>query len=156
LKALIDSFELDLLPLQITRPVSEDHGEGAHTRRRTSFLSQPQPLVRFGGHINATAQQLVNQTMGIPIELLKVNVVEDDEEGANLFSPSTEDMNSIEQSTNTTVDDLRRTVGSFDLENVEEEREGPPPSRVPQQVEKNGKKKRGMWRPRHSRRKVAE
>ena len=156
LKALIDSFELDLLPLQITRLVSEDHGESAHGRTRTSLLSLPQPLFRSGRHISATAQQLVTQTMGIPVESLKVNVVEDDEEGANLFSPSTEDMNSIEQSTNNTVDDLRRTVGSFDLENVEEVREGPPPSRVPQQVEKIGKMKRGIWKRRYSRMKLAE
>jgi hypothetical protein len=115
-------------------------------------------LFRSGRHINATAQQLVSQTMGITIESLNVNVVEDDEEGANLFSPSTEDMNSYEQSTNNTVDDLRRTVGSFDTENDEEEREGAPPSRVPQQVEKNGKMKRGIWKRtrRYPRKKVAE
>ena len=163
LKALIDSFELDLLPLQITRPVSQDHGEGADNNMNSSFLSQPQPLAR-SGYIHSTAQELVQQTMNIPIEPLGVNVVEQDEEdGINLFSPSTEDMNSIEQSTiNTadhlnTADDLRRTVGSFDLEDVVEERD--PPPRVRQRAErKAGMRGRGIWKRLGSRRfrRVAE
>jgi hypothetical protein len=159
LKALIDSFELDLLPMQITRPVSEDRDDSASATDNTAFLSQPQPFVRSSGSI---AQQLVTQTMGLRLESLKVDVVEDDEEGeVFLFSPNTEDMNSIEQSTHTgTVDDLRRTVGSFDNEEVEEEREGPPPH-VPQAVvavvTKKNKTRRSIWKRRQpQRQQVAE
>jgi hypothetical protein len=153
LKALIDSFELDLLPMQITRLISEDRDDGALDTSDSSSLSQPQPFVRSSGPI---AQQLTAQTMGLPLESLKVNVVEDDEESEIfLFSPNTEDMNSIEQSTHTgTVDDLRRTVGSFDneeVEEVEEEREGPP-SHVPQAVvAKKNKKRRSIWKRRQPR-----
>jgi hypothetical protein len=157
LKALIDSFELDLLPMQITRPVSEDRDDSASATDNTAFLSQPQPFVRSSGSI---AQQLVTQTMGLPLESLKVDAVEDDEEGeVFLFSPNTEDMNSIEQSTHT-VDDLRPTVGSFDNEEVEEEREGPPPH-VPQAVvavvTKKNKTRRSIWKRRQpQRQQVAE
>jgi hypothetical protein len=154
LKALIDSFELDFLPLNIKRLVSEDNGETDHAMNTaaTHHLSQPHPLVRSTVSVGA-GQQLVMQTMGIPLESLKVNVVEDDEEeDYNLFSPNTEDMNSIEENTDT-YDDLRRIVGSFE-ENEEEEREAPPPPVVPQQVEKKNKK-RGLWRRRQPPRQLA-
>jgi hypothetical protein len=156
LKALIDSFELDLMPMQITRLVSEDRCDSALLATDNSaFLSQPQPFVRSSGSI---AQLLITQTMGLPIESLKVNFVEDSDEGSEMFllSPNTEDMNSIVESAHTgTVDDLRRTVGSFnDEEEVEEERDGPPPH-VPAPravaVAKKKKTRRSIWKRRQPR-----
>ena len=119
LKALIDSFELDFLPLSIKRLVSEDHGETGRTMNTAAtHLSQPHPFVRSSASVGA-GQQFVMQTMDIPLESLKVNVVEDDEEeGYNLFSPNTEDMNSIDENTDT-YDDLWRTVGSSLMEWVD-------------------------------------
>jgi len=98
------------------------------------------------------AAVLITHTRNLSHEILRINVVENEandspqEVECDLWSPSSEDMNSqgyhpltdegnspIEASTEDNdqangepIDDLRRTVGSFDLESVQEEREGVP------------------------------
>ena len=93
------------------------------------------------------------QTTGESQEILRINIVENDvgdkeyqqEVECDLWTPNSDDMNSYhplvdddEENNGTNnnnnnnndhdepIDDLRRTVGSFDLESVQEEREGVP------------------------------
>jgi hypothetical protein len=95
--------------------------------------------------------------MGLPSESLKADVVEDDDDEESedfMFSPNTEDINSIEQSTHT-VDHLRHRVGSFDneREEVKGEHEGPSPN-VPKAAvaAKKNKTRRSIWKRRQSQR----
>jgi hypothetical protein len=116
--------------------------------------------------------QLVPQTMRIFTEPLSMNIVEEnyDDAGTHLFSPGTVDMASIEMSTfdhNRMDEDLRRTVGSFDSEDVQEDRDSPPlvastiaerqlqPNRMNLATKKKAKK-RSFWKKRFSRKKAAE
>jgi hypothetical protein len=150
LKALIDSFELDILNLNISRMVSEDQADESHPKESsgTSF-QQPLPLARsWGPVVNETVQELTSQTMALSLQHLDVNWVEDereDRENLDLFSPNTLDMRSIEQSParspadSIEEDDLRRTVGSFDQEEDIEEREQAPATNAQQQAT------RGKW-----------
>lgn len=149
LKALIDSFELDLVNLNITRMVSEDQADEIDDQKdSTTLFLQPLPLVRSWGPIdNGDAQSMPFP----PLERLDLNLVEDeheDRENLDLFSPNTLDMQSIEQSSarspaetidNDQYEDLRRTVGSFDQEeNVEERDEAPP-------LDRQQRVARGKW-----------
>jgi len=100
----------------------------------------------------AKSQQHVSKAMGTSMDSLEINVVKDEEKATDLFSPSTEAMKSIEQS-NMRVDDLRRAVGSFDMEEVVEDREGPP---TVESRKKKHKNKRGIWKRRRFRKKTSE
>jgi hypothetical protein len=156
LKGLIDSFELDLQPLKITHLVSEDRADSTMEMKKGEQWTEPRALVRSSGPL---ASQLVRQTMALPSVVVDISVVEeeeDEEDNIYLSSPSTEDMNSIEQ-TIEEVDDLRRTVGSFDNSCEVEEREGPPGETETEPQRTKKKAKRSMWRRRISRRhQVAE
>ena len=77
LKAIIDSFELELLPIQIARLVSEDYGEKNSLGKKLMPAVRPSKLLA----VDNTAHDLVRQTMSIPLEPLQVNIVEEDEEG---------------------------------------------------------------------------
>jgi hypothetical protein len=127
MKALIDSFQLDLPPLQISRMVSDDYDEQRADRRQSSSLALPPPvpLTRSSGTlIRNPAQEIVARSLGIRFEAAEVNLIPEEEEGHNLFSPTTVDMKSIEESRDED-EDVRRAVGSFDRED-NEERDGPP------------------------------
>lgn len=146
MKALIDSFQLDLPPLQISRMVSDDYDEQQADRRQSSSLALPPPvpLTRSSGTlIRNPAQEIVARSLGIRFEAPKVIVTpeEEEEEVHNLFSPTTVDMKSIEESRDE-VEDVRRAVGSFDMEE-NEERDGPPANeREPTATKRD---KRSSW-----------
>lgn len=141
LKAVIDSFELDIVNLNISRMVSDDQGEEADTPRRTRSIEEPLPLVRSWGPVDTGgSQHVVSQTVNSssfhPLEYHMLHSDDEDEdddrnrENPDLYSPTTQDMRSMEpsptRSLNTMDDDLRRTIGSFDTEDPIEQREGPP------------------------------
>jgi hypothetical protein len=156
MKALIDSFQLDLPPLQISRMVSDDCDEQRVDIRRSSSvgLPPPIPLTRSSGTlIRSPAQEIVARSLGIRFEAPKVNLIPEEEEGHNLFSPTTVDMKSIEESRDE-VEDVHRTVGSFERED-NEGRDGPPTDERELIATKRGK--RSNWfRIRAHRTKVAE
>jgi hypothetical protein len=141
LKALIDSFELDILNLNISRMVSEDQvnisrmvsedqGDESHPKESGTSFPQPLQLARSWGPIeNGAVQQMSSQSMALSLDCPYLNLVEDereDRENLDLFSPNTLDMRSIEQwsarspAESIEEDDLRRTVGSFD-QSIEED-----------------------------------
>lgn len=149
LKALIDSFELDLI--SISRLVSHDTDD-EEDETVAPFLNQPFPLVRSWAPTNDSGtlqQQLVSQTMALSLQPIDINIVEDEErearENLDLYSPNTLDMESILSSSvagtpDSMEDDLRRTVGSFDRDDdVVEEREAAPPMDFQDQA------MRGKW-----------
>ena len=152
LKAIIDSFDLVLLNLDITRVVSEDQADEIDPKASATSLTQPP--VRLWGHIgNGPNQHFAPQTMGLNLESLDLNLVEDergDQENLNIFSPDTLDMRSIDQSSvrshaeTLEDDDLRRTIGSFDQYDYQalEERDEPP-NVDPQHHGEHGA--RGKW-----------
>lgn len=152
LKSLIDSFELDLLNFNITRMVSEDQGDEMYAKEPTTSFPQPLPLVRSWGLVdNGGYQPLGSESSAHSLQRLELNLIEDereDRENYDLFSPNTLDMQSIEQSSERSPtetieeDDLRRTVGSFDQEEVVEEREAAP-AVVPQQQPARAKWSKG-------------
>jgi hypothetical protein len=157
LKALIDVFQLDLPPLQISRMVSEDR-EDIDCHRHATSLPLPPQLVRSNSPDLHETYKLSLQNRLIPCEESRewIRLEDDDDDGDdderrdNLFSPSTADMNSIEHQ----VDDLRRTIGSFDMEDVEGEREGPPAFEARNHVERKQGRLRRRWRRPHFRRAV--
>lgn len=156
MKALIDSFQLDLPPLQISRTVSADCDEQRADIRQSSSLGLPPPvpLTRSrGALIRNPAQEIVARSLGIRFEAPKVNLIPDEEEGHNLFSPTTVDMKSIEESRDE-VEDVRRTVGSFDREDNGERDRPPVDEREPIATKRD---KRSKWfRIRAHKTKVAE
>jgi hypothetical protein len=158
MKALIDSFQLDLPPLPLSRIVSDDCDEQRAGRHLSSSLGLPPPLplIRSSGAlIRNPAQEIVARSLGIRFEAPKVNLIQEEEEGRNLFSPTTVDMKSIEESRDE-VEDVCRTTGSFDREdNDNEERDGPPADEREDIATKRGK--RSNWfRVRAHKTKVAE
>ena len=158
IKALIDSFHLDMPQVHLARIVSDDREDITRTVRKSAGVSAcmmscfgpPIPLVRSSGPVLKTvAQEIVARSKGItvgePFVNLAGNGIED--QRVSLFSPNTADMNSIENSNPDYDDDLRRTAGSYDREEEENEREGAPGmQRVPE-----GKKNTGHWRRIHTR-----
>lgn len=150
LKAVIDSFELDIVNLNISRMVSDDQGDEGDAPRRMRSIAEPLPLVRSWGPIdNGGSQHVVSQTIqsssSSSFHPLEYHMLHSDDEGddnhsihndrenQDLYSPTSQDMQTLvpsptRSSLNTTTidDDLRRTVGSFDTEDVMEQREGPP------------------------------
>jgi hypothetical protein len=130
LEALVDSFELDVLSLPISRLISDDQGENMDTSNKPTTIV-PVPKMKPPAEESSTsAQQLVSQTMALSTALVEKR--EDREEGNSVFSPGTADMLSVEVSTNMT-EDPRRAVGSFDDADVREERDAPPTSFVAEQ-----------------------
>lgn len=151
LKALIDSFELDLVPLKISRQVSEDPVDAIVDEKQRNRSTNDPIICRS---TDPLAKQLGNQTRDLP----PIMVDDDGENGERdlyLFSPATEDMNSIEQ-TIEDAEDLRRMGGSFDTRDEQEERDAPPVFET--HSERSRKKpKKSMWRRRMSRKhRVAE
>ena len=146
LKAVIDSFELDIVHLNISRMVSDDQGEEGDAQRRIRSIAEPLPLVRSWGPVenNGGSQHVLSQTMNSSsFHPLEYHMLHSDDEGddddhvhnnhrenPDLYSPTSQDMQTLEpsptRSLDTMDDDLRRTVGSFDLEDAIEERDGPP------------------------------
>ena len=153
LKALIDSFELDLVPLKISRKVSEDAAD-AIVDTKQSDRSTNDPIV--GRSTDPLAKQLVSQTRHLPPIMVDDDVADENEErDLYLFSPATEDMNSIAQTIDD-ADDLRRMAGSFDARDEPEERDAPPVVETLSQ-RSSKKPKKSMWRRRISRKhRVAE
>jgi hypothetical protein len=178
MKALIDSFQLQLPPLlQISRMVSDDCDEQRADRRQSSGLALPPPvpLTRSSGAlIRNPAQEIVARSLGIRFEAPRVNLIPEEEEGHeeeghnlfsptsvdmksieaprvnlipeeeerhNLFSPTTVDMKSIEDSRDE-VEDVCRTVGSFHRQD-NDERDGPPADEREPIATKRGK--RSSW-----------
>jgi len=157
LKSLVDSFELNLAPLSIHRVVSEDNHDTPITAKpQTAPIEVPTTTTSSEYQTESPNATLVFS--GITTlekeQLVSVNVIEDDDsEDHPLFSPNTADMASIEQS----IDDLRRTVGSFDFGEVEESREeSPQPLDVNRLTEKINKPRRSFWKRRPLRRQAVE
>jgi hypothetical protein len=150
LKKIINFFELtcsDPPRSVMARTVSEDPDiDGV---RPTS----PKDIYRVTDNHQATADIMVPQTTSQSQEILRINIVENEdgdkecqqEVECDLWTPTSDDMNSyrpliddgennegVAAGTNNNnnddepIDDLRRTVGSFDLESVQEERDGAP------------------------------
>jgi len=147
LKLIINSYEMKFNQTQyLTRAVSDDQDV-----RISRSIHRPLPSYE----IDKTAQkiEIENQRYEHPeTDILRVNIVQydDNEDDKNqnesiecdLWSPTTNDMNStcIEESVTAMrngeytavvdeeehVDNSRRTVGNFDSETVQEEREAPP------------------------------
>ena len=130
LNALINSFELDLPPMKITRMVSEDRND----LLRDPYLGHPvlpissnlrvAPPAAPPAYGHPTGHSIPRGGSGTYNQGSQGNMY-DHWGRVNLFSPSTEDMNSIDNYTNET-DDLRRTTGSFDREDSDNVRENPP------------------------------
>lgn len=165
LKALIDSFELEVIPMQIHRMVSDDIDRPAFLPP-ASALSQPQPLIRSNRLLTAN-----NETKKFPLapsesldgilvdeEEDEINIFSAEEDAddkiddtdqknhnsrINMFSPSTEDMRTLGDGN--VVDDLRRTVGSFDIEDIGGVRDGPP-QRPPAAVINKPARTIGHWK----------
>ena len=101
--------------------------------------------------------------MGMSLNTLDMNLIDETnqerEEGDSLFSPSSEDMRSIEQTASTSpYDDLRRTVGSFDRNDDVEERDASPayvPLADEEAPAKKAKPRRSIFRRRIFRRRRA-
>lgn len=151
LKKISQFFELSYMypPLSLTaRTVSEDF----ETDRNIARLMPPPIMSR---HSTKNSDEILFTHGGtLEQEMLRINVVEGvgDEIGqkveCDLWTPTTEDMktdvvfvnngpnafevmveedsNEVEDEGNGQVDDLRRVLGSFDLESVHEEREEAP------------------------------
>lgn len=136
LKALIDSFELDIVNLNISRLVSDDQGDDGYIEERIRSIAQPLPLMRSWGPVDNRTLPLLTSQAVPSFQPLDYHPLHDDEEddedreNHGLYSPNTQDMQSLEPSTTRSMDtndeDLRRTVGSFDTEEAMEERDAPP------------------------------
>eukprot|EP00934_Nitzschia_sp_Nitz4_P000881 Nitzschia sp. Nitz4//scaffold255_size41878//38048//40648//NITZ4_007413-RA/size41878-processed-gene-0.16-mRNA-1//1//CDS//3329544395//881//frame0 len=110
LKGLIDSFELDILPLEDPLP----EGSKEPSMKPEGTKNHEPPLL--GGLLESAP---VSRTQLEPIEVEDLDELERSAEHLNLFSPHTVDMMSLDQANSPDpIDDLRRTVGSF--ESVEE------------------------------------
>ncbi len=168
LKALIDLFELDIINLNISRMVSDDQGDEEYGEDRTRSIAEPLPLVRSWGPVDSSiSRQLGSQTRALSFQPLEYHLLQDDDEfdedreNPDLYSPNTQDMQSLEPSTtrslDTIDDDLRRTVGSFDTDERIEVRDAPPSMDHAQHSTRNkwGKGRLGIFNRRTLRRKQA-
>jgi len=123
LKDLIDFFELDVVDVSLARVVStDDDEESVNDTSRNRSERRP------------TANRRI---WGLSLESVPYGILEeepmDERDNADLFSPSTLDMMSVDLLTTpastdvpTTDEDLRRTVGSFDSEDRPDRRDAPP------------------------------
>ena len=155
LNALINSFELDLPPMKITRLVSEDRDDLlrdpclGHSALPISSNLRVAPLTAPPAYGPPTGRYNIPRGVSGTYNQGSQGNMYDHWGRVNLFSPSTEDMNSIENYTNET-DDLRRTVGSFDREDGDNVRENPPTETYLDYNEQyniqNNKHKRGRHR----------
>ena len=121
LRALVDSFELDVLPASLSQIVSNDEDEEVYRFWRADANSSqnvvmPPPQVVRNTHTKATGHSR-------PVSLQSISSSSHD-----LFSPQTQDMMSVENLPPATVpeeyDDLRRQMGSVDYDDFEECRDG--------------------------------
>ena len=121
LNSLINSFELDIPPMQITRIISDDHGDAVTSAPNLCHPGGPV------GSLHRLPPQFTNHQMSRNSGSIFDSNFADEQANpgpswiqADLFSPSTNDMNSLDNTTYV-QDDLRRTVGSFDRDetNVE-------------------------------------
>lgn len=129
LEALVDSFELDVLSLPISRMTSSGSPRGAvNTSTAPTALVPVQTMNPASVESSSAAQQLVPQTMAL--STTAVEEMQDIVEGNSALSPCTVGMMSVEMPT-IASEDLRRAIESFDEEDVAEERDPPPTSFIP-------------------------
>lgn len=128
LKSLIDSFELEMVSLNLSRVVSEDQADMPSSQTHWNIeriFDEDKP-------VTSNSSQRLSHTMGISMDAIEFHLVEDEvdqHDSENLFSPVTADMQSIVRpEVRSPAEDLRRTVGSFDsCDTIEEERDASPP-----------------------------
>lgn len=144
LREIVNSFEMEYSqPLNLTRAVSNDQDVAA-SRSLPPFRSS------FQKERNITENHVARARDTLRVNIMQCDNNDIDDDNVNqsiecdLWSPTTNDMMSLvspqsEEENRTVrndgyfeleeddfVDDLRRTVGSFDDTNVEDEREEPP------------------------------